>query len=369
MLRQLISSLLKGRYGVTDAVDIAIIGGGFYGARLATALSARGSRRVLLLERENGIMRRASFVNQARLHNGYHYPRAPRTGATARRNFGRFLDEFRFAIRTDVPMLYAIARQSLVSAEQFVQFCAEIGSPCAQAPPDHTCLFDPATIEAVFAVEEFSLDASAIAREMARRLARAGVDCRFGRTARVAGITGRGVLLEAGPDRIEARHVVNCTYAELDTIGVRTGHAIKKEVAEIAMIRPPPALARVAVTVMDGPFFSTMPFPPLDCHSLTHVRYTPHEAWVGPGEPPRPRPSLVEAMVRDASRFLPCIGTCTPLRSLYEVKAVLQATESNDARPILFETSPDSDRILSVLGSKLDHIYDVEALLTARDWG
>ena len=353
---------------MTEDVGVAIVGGGFYGARIAVALSALGAGPVVLLEAGSGLMRRASFVNQARLHNGYHYPRAPRTGATARRNFGRFLDEFRFAIRTDVPMLYAIARQSLVSAEQFVSFCAEIGSPCAEAPPDHARLFDAATVEAVFAAEEFSLDAFAIAREMASRLARADVDCRFGRKVRVAGITGRGVLLEAGPDRIEARHVVNCTYAELDTIGVRTGQAIKKEVAEVAMIRPPPVLADLAVTVMDGPFFSTMPFPPLDCHSLTHVRYTPHEAWVGPGEPPSPRPSLVEAMVRDAARFLPCISTCTPLRSLYEVKAVLHAAESNDARPILFETSPDSDRILSVLGSKLDHIYDVEALLEARDW-
>lgn len=354
---------------MTSAFDIAVVGGGFYGARLATALSARGSLRVLLLERESGIMRRASFVNQARLHNGYHYPRAPRTAAAAHRNFGRFLDEFRFAIRTDVPMLYAIARQSLVSAEQFVKFCADIGLPCAEAAPGHTRLFDAATIEAVFAVEEFSLDSSAVAREMASRLSRAGVDCRFGRKARVAGITGSGVLLEAGPDRIEARHVVNCTYAELDMIGARTGPAIKKEVAEIAMIRPPSVLASLAVTVMDGPFFSTMPFPPLGCHSLTHVRYTPHEAWVGPGEPPSPRHSLVQAMVRDAARFLPCIVNCTPLRSLYEVKAVLQTTEINDARPILLQASPDSDRILSVLGSKLDHIYDVEALLMTRDWG
>lgn len=352
-----------------EQVGVAIIGGGFYGARIAVALSALGAGPVVLLEAGSGLMRRASFVNQARLHNGYHYPRAPRTGATARRNFRRFLDEFNFAIRTEIPMVYAIARQSQVSAERFVQFCTEIGSPCAEAPADQARLFDPATIEAVFATEEFSLDASAIAREMARRLAKAGVDCRFGRKARLGGITGRSVVIEAGSDRIEARHVVNCTYAELDTIGVRTGHAIKKEVAEIAMIRPPPMLAGLAVTVMDGPFFSTMPFPPLNCHSLTHVRYTPHEAWVGPGEAPRPRPTLVEAMVRDAARFLPCIDTCTRLGSLYEVKAVLHATESNDARPILFETSPDSDRILSVLGSKLDHIYDVEALLEVKDWG
>jgi acetolactate synthase regulatory subunit len=73
-------------------------------------------------------------------------------------------------------------------------------------------------------------------------------------------------------------------------------------------------------------------------------------------------------MLRDAARFLPAIEGAETLRSLYEVKAVLRSTEDNDARPILVEPSPDSPRILSVLGSKLDHVYDVEALLTAREW-
>lgn len=353
---------------MTERVAVAVIGGGFYGARLALALARLGLGRILLLERDSGLMRRASFVNQARLHNGYHYPRALRTGGAARRNSGRFLEEYRFAIRRDVPMIYAIARHSLISPEQFVRFCAEIGAPCAAAAPAEARLFDGTTVEASFAVEEYSLDAALIARDMAARLARSGVECRFGVEARIAGLSEAAVSLQAGADTVVARHVLNCTYAGLDGIGVRLGASIKKEVAEIAMIRPPSALAGLAVTVMDGPFFSTMPFPALGCHSLTHVRYTPHSASVGPGEVPMPGPSRAALMLRDAARFLPAMEGAVPLRSLYEVKAVLQHTEGNDARPILLEASPDSPRILSVLGSKLDHIYDVEALLACRDW-
>lgn len=352
---------------MAETVSLAVIGGGFYGARIAVALARLGLR-VVLLEREAGLMRRASFVNQARLHNGYHYPRAPRTGASARRNFGRFLEEYRFAIRRDVQMVYAIARQSLVSPDQFVWFCDEIGAACRAAGPEEAHLFDRASVDAVFAVEEFSLDAALIAREMALRLERAGVDCRFSVPVRVIGLSSTAVTLQAGKDTIVARHVLNCTYAGLDGLGVRLGATIRKEVAEVAMIRPPTVLARLAVTVMDGPFFSTMPFPPLGCHSLTHVRYTPHSAWTGPGDVPPPTRSRAGLMLRDAARFLPLIEGATVLRSLYEVKAVLQAAEGNDARPVLLESSPDSPRIISVLGSKLDHVYDAEAMLTARDW-
>ena len=56
------------------------------------------------------------------------------------------------------------------------------------------------------------------------------------------------------------------------------------------------------------------------------------------------------------------------LRSLHEIKAVLQATEGNEARPMLPDASPGSLRILSVLGSKLDNFHDVKALLAAKAW-
>lgn len=351
-----------------DEVAFAVVGGGFYGARVALALAALRQGRVILMEEASGLMRRASFVNQARLHNGYHYPRALRTGASSRRNFCRFLDEYRFAIRTDVRMLYAIARGSLVSADQFARFCSEVGAPCRLASPEQTRLFDAGTVEAVFATEEYSLDAVLIASRLQSQLAAAGVECRFGRRARICRVSSQEVDLEAGSDRIRARHVLNCTYAGLEGLGIAIGHDLKKEVAEVAMIHPPRELAQLAVTVMDGPFFSTMPFPPLECHSLTHVRYTPHHTWRGPGEAPKPGVSRVQLMIRDAARFLPCMEAAVPLRSLWEVKAVLSRSEQNDARPVLVDTAPESGRIISILGSKFDHVYDVEALLEARVW-
>jgi hypothetical protein len=163
--------------------------------------------------------------------------------------------------------------------------------------------------------------------------------------------------------------VFNCTYAYLDNLGVRVRNKIKKELTEIALIQPPREMAGRAVTIMDGPFFSSMPFPALSCYSLTHVRYTPHMSWTEAGDASlRFGGSRAEAMMRDSARYMPCIGGSTYLRSLYELKTILVKSEDSDSRPIVFEQAEDTDRVYSVLGSKIDNIYDVTAYLKQQAW-
>lgn len=348
--------------------DVAIIGGGFYGCRIALVLAGLGIERIVLLEREQGLMRRASFVNQARVHNGYHYPRAPQTAAGSRANFRRFVEEHRYAVHENVRMVYAIARESRVSADQFIRFCDDIRAPWKPAAHAQARLFDPSLVEGAFEVEEFAFDAGLIARDIAGRLARAGVVCRFGVSARFERASNRDVVLATSDGPLVARHVINCAYASLDSVGIRISCSIKKELAEIALVRPPHDLDGMAVTVVDGPFFSSIPFPALGCYSLTHARYTPHCAWFEPDEGTAPTETRAEMMRRDAARFMPCFESAEHVGSLFEVKAILTREEQSDARPIVFETNPDSERVVSILGSKLDNVYDIEGLVRRHDW-
>src|SRR5438046_869192 len=100
--------------------DALIIGGGFYGLYLAGQLVRRFDR-VVLCEREAGLMRRASYHNQARVHNGYHYPRSVLTASRSCRNFPRFVEEFREAVDASFVKIYAVGRRlSTVSARQFL---------------------------------------------------------------------------------------------------------------------------------------------------------------------------------------------------------------------------------------------------------
>jgi glycine/D-amino acid oxidase-like deaminating enzyme len=352
-----------------DYFDALVIGGGFYGCEVALAIHRAGARRVAVIEAEKGLLRRASYVNQARIHNGYHYPRSLLTAQSSRRNFRRFCDDYSFAVHADMTKLYAIARGSRVDPSQFERFCRDIGAPYRALGSARARLFDTSLIEEAYEVRELAFDAEALTGHLSVRLRDAGVHVRTSTRARVVRAEADWTEVAVGSEVARAGYVFNCSYANLDGVGIPIAAGIKKELAEIALIEPPRDLAGIGVTVMDGPFFSSMPFPALRSHSLTHVRYTPHEAWTtGNGAGFAPVRSNATYMLRDSARFMPCLQHATYLRSIFDIKAVLASTEASDGRPILFERHEASPRVISILGAKVDNIYDIVEFIGAHRW-
>lgn len=363
---------------MAESWDVLVVGGGFYGLYLAEYLAARFPR-VLLCERGADLMRRASYANQARVHNGYHYPRSLLTAVRSRVNFPRFVDEFRPAINSTFEKLYAVARgTSKVTAEQFAESMRRIGAPTEPAAPEVRKLFDADTIEEVFRTREYAFDASELKRLMAERVRRAGVEVRLSTTVeRVAPLPGgtvEVVLDEHGTaTELAAGMVVCCAYGQTNAVAAASGLPViplKHELAEMALVEVPPALKGLGITVMDGPFFSCMPFPPRGLHTLSHVRYTPHGHWYDglPGEPHARAYDLFDVarkrtafphMVRDAAKYLPAIAGCEYRDSLWEVKTVLPRSEADDSRPILFRPDHGVPNYHVVMGGKIDNVYDV----------
>jgi glycine/D-amino acid oxidase-like deaminating enzyme len=383
---------------MTDAGrhDAVVIGGGFYGAAIASYLvRQRGLKRVALVERERQLLARASFHNQARVHNGYHYPRSFTTAYRSRINLPRFVTDWPQAVRRDFQALYAIARRnSRVTARQFERFCREIGAPLRTAPPAQQRLFEPRLIEQVFEVEEYAFDATALRHWAGQALREDGVELHLATSA--CGVERRGAeglsvrvrpagLESAAPhsttdpaadSALPCRIVVNCTYSGLNQIGsgwIPAQQRLKHELTEMALVDCPAALRGVGLTVMDGPFFSVMPFPSRGLHTLSHVRYTPHLHFAdAPGADPYRRLSALEhasrfdRMQRDAARYLPVLAQARQVDSLFEVKTVLLKNEGDDGRPILFERHEALPGCYSVLGGKIDNIYDALERLDAE---
>lgn len=350
-------------------VDTIVVGAGFYGCEIALHLKKLGHERVVLVEQGKNILQRASFVNQARVHNGYHYPRSIPTAMRSHANFERFVEAYRHAVLFDMTKIYAIAKGSRVSVSQFIRFCETVGIPCREAPESLARLFEPGLIDASFLTREVAFDSRRLADDLSRRITEAKIDLRLETRAQILGADDCGVTVGLGSDRLRARFVFNCTYAELAFAGIALRTGIKRELTEMLLIRPPSVLAKVGVTVMDGPFFSTMPFPAVNLHSLSHVRYTPH--WATSDDTIRdltPRRSNAVAMLRDAAHFLPCLAAAEPIRSVFDVKAILARNEDDDGRPILIEQSEASPRIWSILGSKIDNIFDALFAIAQRDW-
>ncbi len=357
--------------GGSDDVDYLIIGGGFYGCCLALFLRSL-SANVLIVEADKALMLRASRVNQARIHTGFHYPRSALTAIKSMILRERFIADFPDAVVDDFQMLYAIAkRRSKVTSRRFYRMFRDVGAPIEPASPSQSALFNSEWIEAVFACQETAFDCDVLRHRLGNRLDTAGVEVRLG--TKVMALTdqrdGAVCALSDGTE-IHARRVFNITYASinelLDSAGLPCAQ-LKHELTEIALVEPPPELAGLGVTVMDGPFFSCMPYPTRQLYSLTHVRYTPHESWTDDIAPVdrhavalrRPRETRVWHMIRDGQRYLPCMAGAHPVTSLFEVKTVLIKNESDDGRPILFQRLPVDSRVISILGGKLDNVYDL----------
>jgi len=363
-------------------LDAVVIGGGFFGCSIAAYLARQGARTVVLEEGEE-LLGHASYANQARVHNGYHYPRAILTALRSRVNFPRFLADYGPSIVEDFDKYYAIGKTaSKVTAAQFHAFCRRIEAPLEPAPPEIARLFNPDLIQDVFRVRECAFDALKLRDLVLGELLETGVTvrtgCRADRLRRVAG--GWDVVLASpapGPPpapapapALHARYVFNCTYASLNRILARSGLPLiplKHEMTEMALVTPPDELRHLGVTVMCGPFFSTMPFPPRGLHTLSHVRYTPHYAWrdrpEAPGmaaeEPPRPPRSHFPEMIRDAARYLPSMRRAVYRDSIWQVKTVLPESELDDSRPILFLKDHGGPGLFCIMGGKIDNVYDM----------
>jgi glycine/D-amino acid oxidase-like deaminating enzyme len=365
---------------IRERVDTLIVGGGFYGARLALLLRSRG-RRVLLVERESVMLGRASLRNQARVHNGYHYPRSILTSLRSRMNYARFLDEYGDCVDRSFPHYYAVGRgMSKVTASQFAEFCRRIGAPLVAAPDRVRRLFDSARIDGVFEAQECAFDAVKLRERVSRELVDAAVDVAL-ETEAVRVWTERGgtrVLLRdrSGERDISVDLVLNCTYSRLNHLLASSGASpipAKHELTEMALVEPPAELAGAAVTVMDGPFFSLMPYPSRGLFTLSHVRYTPHCNWhdrtgeaVSDGEWLRAEAeSRFLHMVRDAERYLPVMRGTRYVESLFEIKTIMPRSEQDDSRPILLRRSQEHPGVITVLGAKIDSVYDVEEAFVA----
>ena len=358
-------------------LDAIIIGGGFYGAVIAVYLAQqRGLKSILLIDQEEDLLKRASYTNQARIHNGYHYPRSYTTAYRSRVNVPKFFQNWPQAIKKDFVALYAIARRnSKVTAKQFERFCLDVGAYIEPANSEHFLLFNQQLIEKVFSVHEYVFNADKLSEQIRSELKKADIKVRLNTQAThvtrgaEGGLRVRMQSTDGGQEEISSRYVFNCTYSGLNQFKsnfFELQSKLKHEIAEMALIKMPPKLNNLAITVMDGPFFSMMPFPAKNLHTLSHVRYTPHFSWedkagVGPYQKLNEYEKITHAdrMMRDAGRYMPSILEGKYVESLFEIKTVLLKNESDDGRPILFEKHLDFPGFYSVLGGKIDNLYDV----------
>ncbi|MCL9662831.1 FAD-binding oxidoreductase [Paenibacillus hunanensis] len=367
--------------------DYVIFGAGIYGL-YAAHLLAKKNKNVAVIEFDSAALQRASFINQARVHNGYHYPRSVSTAEKSAHYYERFVRDFGFAINDRFLKIYAISAQdSLTNAEQFLKFCEYVNIPASEVGSRK--YFNNGMVEATFESLEYTYDANIIREWYKLELDKfKNVHIFYEKQLKRTAINEDQFELyfEDGA-KMTAAKVLNATYASINQIIAKFDMELfktKYEICEVIMTHVSNNIKNVGITVMDGPFFSLMPFGDSGYHSLTSVGHTPHETSLNefpefscqqynPACSPaqlmncnhcfaQPNSAWIR-MNQLAKKYLIPEIQVTYQKSLFAVKALVSASELDDSRPTVIKTFSDSPMFTSVFSGKFNTIYDLEEVL------
>ena len=137
--------------------DKIIIGAGLYGLYSALFCCQRGQN-VIVLECDSTPFRRATYINQARVHQGYHYPRSISTAMKSAGYFERFNKDYAFCVNKEFDQIYATsAEYSWSNGKQFKEFCKAANIPCEELHPGN--YFKDGMCDGVFRTREYTYDA------------------------------------------------------------------------------------------------------------------------------------------------------------------------------------------------------------------
>ena len=364
--------------------DKIIIGAGLYGLYSALYCGKRGEK-ILVLEYDGSIFERATYVNQARIHMGYHYPRSLSTAVTSREYFDRFNEDYDFCINSEFEKIYATsARLGWTNAEQFKKFCKDADIHCQQLSSE--TYFIEGMCDGTFHTTEYAYDAQLLKKWFNKEIAKVeNIEIVF--DARIESIKqmGEKYRINLKDNRsFGTGYVLNTTYASVNQIHALLGFPplpIKYELCELILCSVGDNLKNVGITVMDGPFFSIMPFGKTGLHSLTSVTFTPHlvsfdalptfecqersEGYCSPQQlgncnlcPVKPR-SAWEYMSNLARKYLKEEFEFEYVDSLFSMKPILKASEIDDSRPTLIRRYNESPRFVTALSGKINTVYEL----------
>ena len=373
--------------------DKIIIGAGLYGLYSALYCGKKGEK-VIVLEKDNEAFKRATYINQARVHMGYHYPRSFSTAIKSANYFERFNKDYGFSILRDFHQISATrSKFSWTNAEQFKKFCKNANILCDEVPT--TKYFKEGMCDGCFLTKEYTYDAQILKDYFLKEISKyKNITLEFNVDIKKIEKKDKVYEITTEDKKYTSGFVLNSTYASINQIlklldNNAEPFKIKYELCEIILCTVSEKFKNVGITVMDGPFFSIMPFGKTGYHSLTSVTFTPHitsydslptfpcqknaekliPGYCNPDKlgncndcPAKPK-SAWPYMSNLARKYLKEEFGFEYVGSLFSMKPILLASEIDDSRPTVIKTFSTNPTFVSVLSGKINTVYDLEEVL------
>lgn len=342
--------------------DYLVVGAGIYGRYISRKLSQHFD--VVTIAKDDSLnfnqspQGTASLVNQARVHNGYHYPRSITTALHSVNYYERFKREFKAALIENFDQVYAIPKfGSMTSAKQFDKFANDLHVKCDTHIPD--CL-NQQVIEGSWLTDEVAIDT----KKMMQMLPLGNTFINDSIIS-IDYVDDAYIVTTSKGHKVSAKHIVNCAYAGISIIESMSSRApqtnVVYEACEIALFQVPEEFKHIGVTFMDGPFVSCMPFDSKH-HSLTSVLHTPHYEKYTTIDSVKDLKSQKDVMLQQLKLYVDeeIINKFKYIKSHYVVKTIPRNATVDDNRLIQINTG-EFDDFTTILGGKLNAIYDCDS--------
>jgi glycine/D-amino acid oxidase-like deaminating enzyme len=366
-------------------MEIAIVGGGWYGCHLALALKKAGHK-VVLYEKNDSIFSQISGAFGIRLHAGPHYPRSAETRKNCLRNKAEFEQRYPDLI---VPHEYSIyglgtldaeGKPPKVNQEEFEAVCNESES-CKIIDPKaagYNNLITAASIE-----EPSVVLGSRLRKAFTKYLADAGVEVRYHFDVQKITKTNNGVIVAGKNAQQHFDKVINTTSYqaflpdqkdfpfEMETV-YQPCLALKYEDQK-------PGNRPFSFIVMDGWFPCIMPVcddKPGKEYILTHGKWTIMGSYDKPAKANDVLAKLndewIESNVkpsceREINRFWPAFAE----RFRYTGWKGTVLAKLKTKREFRSAVTYEKDNVIQVVPGKISNVFDVErevqALLTQQN--
>jgi glycine/D-amino acid oxidase-like deaminating enzyme len=352
--------------------DVIVVGGGLFGLTAALRLARRYE--TLVLEEQADVLLGASYVNQNRLHSGFHYPRSLETALESIDAYESFEARFREALRPHENYYAVAAEGSETSPDEYDAFLAELRAARGleyELCPSPPWILRPKQIAATYRVYEPVIDMTLVREDLKREVAAAErLTVRTGSKA-LELLADEPLTVRTADSTLTARAVVNTAYGNLNWHRRPASPRLEVQLVEMVELRSEERIP--GITVVDGPFCAILPLGFSDSgYWFYSVNYGVHARVVssGPVEFREPFYSNWERMRAQADRYFTFADRLTKVASWFTPRTFLAdpEVERTKARPSVVEELEPG--LVQVLGGKLVTCLraagEVERLVAAR---
>lgn len=256
-------------------MKVAIIGAGFYGIMAALELrKIPGIREVVVYDKTSCILSGAGKFNQARVHQGYHYPRSNETIEQSKHGSVSYQNEFMDAIQDIKHNVYITREDGLVKPNDYLETMRAHQLKFTEVNMSRSPFRyrDDGVKYSAIEVSEKYINCERLEKLLLRQLKENEIKFIF--NSEVLDIdpkTGSVKSIKDGTQHYDA--IINCTFTD-PLMGYNpTKINFKYEFCMMLLIASD-EIRDCALTIMDGEFVSIYPWLP-GLHTVSSVKYTP----------------------------------------------------------------------------------------------